>query len=48
MAVNEAIKKEGYESQNIQFMRPFGGGMKKGAFYSADTIYIKKNILKTN
>ncbi|WP_286969363.1 hypothetical protein [Flavobacterium sp. UBA4854] len=48
LAVNETIKKEGYEYQNIQFMQPFGGGMKKGAFYNADTIYIKKNILKTN
>ena len=48
LAVNEAIKKEGYESQNIQFIQPFGGGMKKGAFHNADTIYIKKTILKTN
>lgn len=47
LAVNEAIEKEGYESQNIQFMQPFGGGMKKGAFHNADTIYIKKYILKT-
>lgn len=48
LSVNEVIKKEGYESQSIQFMQPFGGGMKKGAFHNADTIYIKKNILKTN
>ncbi|KAF2338278.1 hypothetical protein [Flavobacterium tistrianum] len=48
LAVNEVIEKENYKSQNIQFMQPFGGGMKKGAFHNADTIYIKKNILKTN
>ncbi|MDQ6530563.1 hypothetical protein [Flavobacterium sp. LHD-85] len=48
LAVNEPVKKEGYEVQNIQFMQPFGGGMKKGAFHNADTIYIKKNILKSN
>ncbi|KAF2080809.1 hypothetical protein [Flavobacterium sharifuzzamanii] len=48
LAVNEVVEKENYESQNIQFMQPFGGGMKKGAFHNADTIYIKKNILKTN
>lgn len=48
LSVNEPIQKEGYEPQNIQFMQPFGGGMKKGALHHADTIYIKKNILKTN
>ncbi|WDF65579.1 hypothetical protein [Flavobacterium sp. KACC 22763] len=48
LAVNEIVEKENYVSQNIQFMQPFGGGMKKGAFHNADTIYIKKNILKTN
>jgi len=48
LAVNEPIKKEGYESQNIQYIQPFGGGMRKGAFHNADTIYIKKTVLKTN
>ncbi|WP_433830543.1 hypothetical protein [Flavobacterium anhuiense] len=42
LAVNEAIDKEGYESQNIQFIQPFGGGMKKGAFHKIDTLYLKK------
>ncbi|KAF2330837.1 hypothetical protein [Flavobacterium nitrogenifigens] len=48
LAVNEAIEKENYQSKSIKFMQPFGGGMKKGAFHNADTIYIKKTILKTN
>lgn len=48
LAVNEPIEKEGYKTENIQFIQPFGGGMKKGALHHADTIYIKKSILKTN
>lgn len=48
LAVNEAIQKEGYKSKSIQFIQPFGSGAKKGAFHNADTIYIKKNIIKTN
>lgn len=48
LSVNEKIEKEGYESQNIQFMNPHGGGAKKGNLYNADTLYLKKNIIKTN
>ncbi|WP_294961851.1 hypothetical protein [uncultured Flavobacterium sp.] len=48
LSVNEPIQKEGYETESIRFMQPFGGGMKKGALHHADTIYIKKSILKTN
>ncbi|KAF2510612.1 hypothetical protein [Flavobacterium foetidum] len=46
LVVNETIKKEGYESQNIQFMQPFGGGMKKGALHTTDTLYLKKIPIK--
>lgn len=42
LAVNEPVKKEGYKPQNIQFIHPFGGGMKKGALHNADTLYLKK------
>ncbi|MET3025998.1 hypothetical protein ABXT06_04920 [Flavobacterium sp. UW10123] len=48
LMVNEPVKKDGYDLQKIQYMQPFGGGMKKGAFHNADTIYIKKTVLKTN
>ena|SRR6218665_648885 len=42
LMINEPINKEGYESQQIQFMQPFGGGLKKGALHNSDTIFIKK------
>lgn len=48
LSVNEKIEKEGYESQNIQFMNPYGGGARKGSLHNADTIYLKKIMLKTN
>ena len=48
LSVNEKIEKEGYESQNIQFMNPFGGGARKGSLHNADTIYLKKIKIKTN
>ncbi|SFD89098.1 hypothetical protein [Flavobacterium phragmitis] len=46
LMVNEPIKKEGYESQQIHFMQPFGGGMKKGALHKMDTLYLKKTLIK--
>jgi hypothetical protein len=47
LVINEPVKKEGYESQNIEFMQPHGGGMKKGALYNVDTLYLKKTPFKT-
>ncbi|MFB9080536.1 hypothetical protein ACFFLS_20595 [Flavobacterium procerum] len=44
--VNEAIEKEGYESQSIQVMNPFGGGARKGSLHNADTIYLKKTPIQ--
>ncbi|AWK05923.1 hypothetical protein HYN56_17505 [Flavobacterium crocinum] len=46
LSVNEPVNKEGYESQHIQFMQPFGGGMKKGALHKMDTLYLKKTLIK--
>ncbi|WP_264551029.1 hypothetical protein [Flavobacterium sp. N2038] len=46
LSVFEVIEKEGYESQHIQLMNPFGGGAKKGALHNADTLYLKKIPIK--
>ncbi|MFC4390165.1 hypothetical protein [Flavobacterium quisquiliarum] len=46
LMVNEPINKEGYESQQINFMQTFGGGMKKGALHKMDTLYLKKTLIK--
>lgn len=46
IAVNESVKKEGYQIQNIQFIIPHGGGAKKGASHIADTLYLKKDKTK--
>lgn len=43
LSVDESVIKENYESQNIQFIQPFGGGMKKGALHQADTLYLKRS-----
>jgi hypothetical protein len=48
LSVNEKVEKEGFESQNIQFITPHGGGAKKGALHNADTLYLKKVMKKTN
>ncbi|MCP2025072.1 hypothetical protein L1276_000212 [Flavobacterium sp. HSC-32F16] len=48
LSVYEKIEKEGYESQSIQFMNPFGGGARRGSLHNADTIYLKKIMIKTN
>lgn len=42
LMVNEPITKEGYEKKSIALFNPFGGGIRKGAIYHADTIFLKK------
>lgn len=42
LMVNEAVYKEGYQREYINLHNPFGGGMRKGAIYNMDTIYLKK------
>jgi len=39
---SENIKKNGYLSYNIEGYNPFGGGHRKGASVSIDTVYLKK------
>ncbi|MDQ0637967.1 hypothetical protein QF042_001532 [Pedobacter sp. W3I1] len=39
---SEKIKKNGYLSYNIEGHNPFGGGQRKGASVSIDTVYLKK------
>lgn len=45
LVVNEAIYKEGYQKKAIEFFNPFGGGIKKGAFHNADTIFLRRSPL---
>ncbi|MBF7091655.1 hypothetical protein IUY40_08890 [Flavobacterium sp. ALJ2] len=45
LLVNEAVYKEGYEKKSIDLHNPFGGGMRKGAVYNTDTIYLKRTAI---